>query len=116
MKTPAGKECRFYYEDFHRGRSRQECRLIQRDLASPPWKPGDCATCPVPDILWANASEDLMLRASVKKGVLGIGRRVVVQAHCRRHDIPIADPFVGCEACASERPGMDVFFSGESDT
>src|SRR5688572_8219728 len=27
MRTPAGKECDFYYEDFHRGRELQECRI-----------------------------------------------------------------------------------------
>ncbi len=28
MINPAGQECRFYYQDFHRGRSEQECRLV----------------------------------------------------------------------------------------
>ena len=29
MRTPAGKECRFYYQDYNRGRNVQECRLIK---------------------------------------------------------------------------------------
>lgn len=55
MRTPDGKECRHYCEDFHRGRALQECRLIKsnRDLLN--WRPEDCARCPVPSILQANA-------------------------------------------------------------
>ncbi len=106
MITPAGKECRYYYEDFHRGRSRQECRLIGRRGGAGAWRPSDCARCPVPGILWANASKDLVLHAEVKPGLLGLGRRVEVTAHCRRHDLPIADPYVGCAACAAENPNL----------
>ena len=30
MRTPAGTECPYYYADYYRGRSKQECRLIDR--------------------------------------------------------------------------------------
>ncbi|HEC22904.1 MAG TPA: hypothetical protein ENI95_08305 [Chloroflexi bacterium] len=112
MKTPAGKECRYYYEDFHRGRSRQECRL----LLSKAWRPSDCRRCPVPEILWANASEYLELQARIERGfIFGLGRRVVVTARCRKHDVEIPDPYVGCELCAAERPDLLTFLErGES--
>lgn len=113
MKTPAGKECRYYYEDFHRGRNKQECRLIQYGRGSEKWRPGDCMQCPVPDILWANASEYLRLEASIQSGFLGLGRRVVFTAHCSKHNAEIADPYVGCEQCAAERPGLMTFLEGE---
>jgi len=114
MKTPAGKECAHYYEDFHRGRNRQECRLLDRNPHSPAWKPQDCFRCPVPDILWANSSEDLHLHATVKIGFLGFGRRVVVEASCSKHDVAIADPFVGCAQCNAERPNIaDILAGGE---
>lgn len=106
MITPAGKECRYYYEDFHRGRSRQECRLIGRQAGAHAWRPGDCARCPVPGILWANSSPDLVLYAEVRPGLLGLGRRVEVTAYCRRHDESIADPYVGCPICAAENPNL----------
>lgn len=109
MVTPAGSECRYYYEDFHRGRNRQECRLI----GSAEWHPKDCQRCPVPAILRANADPNLRLEGTIKRGFLGIGRQVVVTAWCARHDTPIDDPFVGCRACAEERPGMSLFFSEE---
>jgi hypothetical protein len=109
MRTPAGKECRFYYEDFHRGRNVQECRLIKTNPDSAPWIPGDCSKCPVPDILNANASPDMELQLTVKRGLLGLTRRLEVTAACLRHRIPIEDPFVGCPKCNAEKPGLDIF-------
>ncbi len=106
MKTPAGTECRYYYEDFHRGRSVQECRLIKWAPGARGWQPSDCARCAVPGILWANASENLGLVAEIRPGLLGIGRQVTVKTFCKKHDIPISDPYVGCELCASERPTL----------
>lgn len=106
MKTPAGNECRFYYADYHRGRSRQECRLL-KDAGGPErWHPDDCRRCPVPDILWANASENLRLKAHIQAGFLGIGRRVEIGAWCSKHDSAIDDPYVGCQHCIAERPNL----------
>jgi hypothetical protein len=62
-------------------------------------------TCTVPDILWANSSENLQLRAVVGPGFLGIGRHVAVTAYCQRHSKYIDDPFTGCEACNGEKLG-----------
>ena len=110
MKTPAGKECRFYYENFHRGRSDQECRLIDANPQSPAWRPQDCSVCPVPDILAANSDPNLVLKATVKKGVLGFGRKVEVTASCSKHLIPVPEPRIGCPECAKEKPGLSELF------
>jgi hypothetical protein len=109
MRTPAGRECKHYYEDFHRGREVQECRLAQGSPGNLRWRPDDCARCPVPDILNANASPDLELTWRVDQKLLGLVRRVTVTAHCLRHDIPIENPYTGCPRCASARDGLDVF-------
>jgi hypothetical protein len=109
MKTPAGKECPYYYADFHRGRNIQECRLVAHNPESAPWRPGDCNRCTVPDILLANASDTLRLRLTIRPGVLGIGRYNQVEAFCEKHNVKIADPFVGCPQCNAERPGFDAF-------
>lgn len=107
MITPDNKDCPYYYEDFHRGRSQQECRLIAANPDSKPWRPKDCSRCPVPDILRANASEYLELKAQVNTGILGIiGVRVEVEAFCRKHNIRIQDPYVGCRECNAEIPGL----------
>lgn len=114
METPAGKECRFYYENFHRGRSEQECRLIRANPRSPAWRPEDCAKCPVPEILQANSNPNLVLEGTVKKGILGLGRRVEVTAFCSRHLEEVPEPRVGCRQCALERPGLEELLGGES--
>jgi len=110
MKTPAGKECRFYYENFHRGHSDQECRLIQANPNSPAWHPKDCRNCPAPAILMANSSPDLVLEGSVVKGLMGFNRRIEVRSFCSRHLVDVAEPKVGCPECARERPGFQQLF------
>src|SRR5512135_1619834 len=111
MKTPAGQECPQYYADFHRGRHVQECRLTQRNPQSANWHPNDCAGCPVPDILRANASPWLRLRLTIKPGFLGIGRHNEVEASCEKHARLIEDPIVGCPECNAEKPGIEAFLN-----
>jgi hypothetical protein len=114
MITPAGKECRFYYEDFYRGSSEQLCRLIRNNPRSPSWQPKDCSNCPVPEILRANSSPDLVLEGIVKKGVLGMNRHVAVKAFCSRHLVDVESPEVGCPQCAMEKPGLRELFDEDS--
>lgn len=103
MRTPAGRECRYYYEDYHRGRSLQQCRLIERNPDSAPWRPGLCQTCPVPDILVANACPNLILEARVISGWLGIVQRVQASGWCKAYFLDVEQPAVGCGHC-HERP------------
>ncbi len=113
MKTPAGKECRFYYQNYHRGREEQECRLIRHNARSPEWRPQDCFRCPVPDILLANSNPNLVLEATVKSGFLGFNRRVEVKAFCSKHLVDVPVPEVGCAQCAREKPGLQALFDDE---
>lgn len=96
MRTPAGKECRHYHEDFHRGREIQQCRLIQGNPESMRWRPRDCSQCPVPDILNANANPQLRLELAVRPRVLGLGRQLDLRAWCRGDEIPIEEAYTGC--------------------
>jgi hypothetical protein len=107
--TPAGQECRYYYEDYFRGRERQECRLIDQNPGSEPWRPELCKSCPVPGILRANACPNLVLEGSVKKGFLGLSRKVVVSAVCSKYLVEVDKPHVGCGHCHEERPGSAIF-------
>jgi hypothetical protein len=110
MRTPAGRDCKHYYEDFHRGRNIQECRLAKENLDSKRWHPTDCAKCRVPDILNANASPDLALTLTIRSRLLGFVRVLDVTATCLRHRIPVPDPYIGCPECAKARSnGLDVF-------
>jgi hypothetical protein len=114
MKTPAGKECRFYYEDYYRGRSNQECRLVKGSSRSLDWRPRDCSDCPVPDILQANGSPYLVLHGRIRSGFLGFNRRMEVSAFCSKHSVEIDEPHIGCPQCALERPGWQELF-GKDD-
>ncbi len=80
MRTPYGQDCKYYYADFHRGRHEQVCRLAEANPASETWQPDVCRSCPVPEILRANACEYLVLNGRVVKGLLGFGRKMVVEA------------------------------------
>lgn len=99
MQTPAGTECPYYYEDFFRGRSKQECRLIARTPNSEPWRPRTCSRCPVPDILQANACPHMALEARIVRRWLGLVRRVEVYAVCTKHHVEVENPYVGCGHC-----------------
>ena len=116
MRTPAGTECRHYFQDFHRGKNVQECRLAKENPNSRAWKPDDCTACPVPSILQANASPNLTLTLTIGAKLLGMGRQLKVTASCTKHHITVDDPFAGCPECNRERPGLDAFLTALEDT
>lgn len=98
MKTPAGKECSYFHGDYYRGRSREECRLLQ--AADQRWTPGLCKTCPVPGIQQANACEHLQLSGSVNRPLqAAFQRRVQVTAWCSKTRRAVSEPHVGCGEC-----------------
>ena len=106
MITPAGRECAHYYADFNRHtRDIEECRLNKENPESAEWHPKDCANCPVPDILLANASRDTRLILTIKPGILGFMRRIEVEAICLKNNKKV-DPYVGCP---DDHPGLDIF-------
>lgn len=110
MRTPAGSECPYYYADFHRGHSTQECRLIERNPLSEKWDPALCSHCPVPGILRANACPNMALEAQVVRQWLGLVRRVRVYAICVEHQVEVKDPYVGCGHC---HPQASPIFSAK---
>ncbi|MCJ7739043.1 MAG: hypothetical protein MUQ10_17305 [Anaerolineae bacterium] len=99
MRTPAGTECPHYYEDFFRGRSTQECRLVGRRTGRDAWEPRLCKKCPVPAVLRANGCPNLELEAHVARGLFGLMRRVVVYAFCKDTLTDVENPYVGCGRC-----------------
>ncbi|MDF1541990.1 MAG: hypothetical protein RQ731_10005 [Anaerosomatales bacterium] len=101
MRTPAGSECGFYYEDLHRGAEHRECRAITAP-GSLAWRASDCERCPVPEILHRAGSPDLGVRVKIRALPFGLARTVHVQCWCDRHVLDIADPLKGCPACRAE--------------
>jgi hypothetical protein len=113
MRTPAGSECPYYFEDFFRGRDRQECRLIDQNPNSKKWTPDLCAKCRVPTITLANACPNMILEATVRSGFLGIGRTVEVKASCIRSMETVKEPEIGCGLCHEE---ISAFIPPESES
>lgn len=113
MRTPSGTECRYYYEDFYRGRSVQECRLLARSPGSLPWEPRVCATCPVPGILRVNNCPHMELRGRLVRRWLR--KRVEIAATCVRHQVVVEDPYVGCGRCHPAAAAVLVVGKEEED-
>ena len=98
MRTPAGKECKYFYGDYFRGRSLEECRLLQ--AAGQRWSADLCRTCSVPVILQANACEFLQLRGAVIRPFSAfLQRRVQVSAYCEKVNRLVTEPQIGCGEC-----------------
>ena len=104
MRTPAGTECPFYFEDYFRGREKQACRLIERTPGGGRWTPDLCAKCRVPRILMANACPNMILEARVRSRFLGFGRNVEISASCTHTLAPVEIPEIGCGHCHEAIP------------
>jgi hypothetical protein len=112
MRTPDGIECRYFYGDYRRGRKTEECRLIEERPGMDRWTVDLCRTCPVPDILRANACENLLLEASVTRIWLGLRRQVKVKAYCSLSHQTVTEPHVGCGQC---HPLPPIFTQAKND-
>jgi hypothetical protein len=99
MRTPAGKECRYFYGDYYRGRSQEECRLLKS--ASPPlvWSPNLCTDCPIPSIHFANSCQYMVLEASIGRPFPFFKKQVQVKTFCEKSHRAGFDPFIGCGEC-----------------
>jgi hypothetical protein len=106
MHTPAGKECRFFYGDYYRGRNNEECRLLSQASPSLLWKADLCKTCPMPEIFMANACQNLDFIPSLHRPFPFIQERVKVLAVCRKKGLSGFDPHIGCGNC---HPLPDIF-------
>ena len=99
MRTPAGKECKYFYGDYYRGKNAEECRLIGHQPPPNHWTADLCKACPVPGILQANSCPNMTLSASIKRKLPGLKRKVIITAYCSRSQGIVKDPHVGCGLC-----------------
>jgi hypothetical protein len=94
--------CRFFYGDYFRGKNKEECRLVGGNPENErPWRRKLCDSCPVPELLIASNSRDLILEAKVKHKFLRDGVEVTF-AICAKHMIELRDPR-HCPQCAAEQ-------------
>ncbi len=110
MHTPAGKECRYFYGDYYRGRKHEECRLLGDANPPLPWRPALCSTCPVPEILLANACEYMVLEPRLSRPFPFLKQQVEIRTYCRKTQRAGFDPHVGCGEC---HPLPSIFNEGE---
>jgi hypothetical protein len=110
MRTPAGKECRYFYGDYYRGRQHEECRLLGAADPPLPWSADLCKTCPVPNILLANACPYMVLQPRLERPFPFIKRQVSVRTFCTRTERAGFDPHIGCGEC---HPLPPVFIGEE---
>jgi hypothetical protein len=107
MKTPAGKECKYFYGDYFRGRKLEECRLLQ--ASGERWSADLCRTCPVPGISQANACDFLRLRATVARPLAAaFQRRVQIRASCEKTGRAVPEPHIGCGECHALPPAFQI--------
>lgn len=104
MRTPAGKECRYFYGDYYRGRNTEECRLLMESNPPQTWKPSLCNTCPVPNIQLANGCEHMVLEGKVTRPFLIGKSQVQVSAYCKKSNKRVAEPQIGCGQCHTLPP------------
>lgn len=105
MRVPTtGKECPYFYGDYHRGRHHEECRLIVD--SDPPWEIKYCETCPVPDIVRANSCPHMILSGDIESKFFGLSKKVRITAYCTKSHQEVEDPYVGCSEC---HPILDMF-------
>ena len=107
MITPYGQECTYYYQDVHRGRSTQECRLLQHRLQQERWQYSLCKSCPVPGILRANACSNMMLEGRIVRHLL-FWRQMEISAFCLETLEAVENPYVGCGRCHLHRSGAEA--------
>lgn len=104
MITPSGRECPYYYEDFNRGRSIQECRLLENTPGGGEYTPDLCQKCKVPGIKMANACPNMVLEAKVERSFFGLRRRIEAAAFCTKTLRDVPEPEIGCGECHLEFP------------
>ena len=105
MKTPFGAQCSYYYEDMHRGREHQECRLLDTNQSN--WTVRLCKSCPVPRWQQCNSCEHLNYRALVTPGLLGFWRRMIIKVWYQDSHSEVIEPEVGCGSCHQENPFLE---------
>lgn len=97
MKTPAGKECEYFYGDYFRGRSLEECRLLKDHGHT--WSGYLCQECPVPEIKLANSCQHQKMTPSLKRPLFFMRPQVHIDAYCTNTQKVVTEPRAGCGQC-----------------
>lgn len=111
MRTPAGKDCTFFYGDYFRGRDEEECRLLKDHELE--WTPDLCSNCSIPDIELANACEFMQFTPKVERALIIVGKKqVYIDTYCSKCTCSVDEPRIGCGQC---HPLPDIFIVAPDD-
>jgi hypothetical protein len=102
MLTPDGKDCPYFYANFHRRTSAIErCNLIAGGSFEQDWHAGLCESCPVPQIKRSNNCPTMQLSLRINKRGMKFweNTRIVVIATCTQSNDLIENPMIGCGKC-----------------
>lgn len=113
MQTPAGKECRYFYGDYYRGREHEECRLLLD--TTDVWFPELCSKCPVPDILLANACEHMRFDPSLRRPFFILRPEIHIDTYCSKCQCDVNEPRIGCGQC-HQLPDSFIVAPNDPDT
>jgi len=113
MRTPAGKDCQYFYGDYFRGRKKEECRLLKDHNLQ--WSAYLCRECPVPEIILANSCQYQLLTPTLKRNIFFMRLQVHISAYCRKSEKNVEEPRVGCGQCHPDIKEF-VFLPDEPDT
>lgn len=102
MKTPYGKECKFFYGDYFRGKHFEDCRLINKPDKPKSWDVHYCRNCPVPSILLSNACPNMVLTGVIDRQFMIFRKLVKINAYCTKTHDKVKEPKVGCGSCHEE--------------
>lgn len=97
MRTPDGRDCRYFYGDYYRGRNFEECRALSSPEDKKNWTSKLCSKCPMPGYLRNNSCKNLVYSVSIES--IFFIKNMKVKAWCSHaHDL-VKDPNVGCGHC-----------------
>lgn len=109
MKIPTtGKECPYFYGDYYRGRTFEECRLVGKSKI--PWESKLCKACPVPGIVLANSCHHMILSGEILSILFGLKKKIKIEAYCTKTHQEVKNPYTGCNKC---HPISDLFEEAE---
>lgn len=102
MLLPDGRDCKYFYADYYRGRNFVECRALKNQDEKQEWNVSFCEACPFPNYLRNNSCQNIVYSISIGKSFFR--KRMKISAWCQKVHEPVADPNVGCGHCHEQKP------------